>query len=83
MDVVNAAGMSVYLKTETADLFARLKDQKDHRPLIAGKTDDELIDFIMKKVSERESFYYQAKLIFHTGEKEGAEQLAEVLKSCM
>lgn len=56
-------GISIYLKTSEELLFTRLNKQKKGRPLISSMTDDELKDYISKKIKEREFFYNQADFI--------------------
>ena len=49
--------LSIYLKASVATLFERLVSNKNKRPLIADKTEDEMKEFIAKHLFDR-SFYY-------------------------
>lgn len=48
---------SIYLKASIDTLFERLVVNKDKRPLIANKNEDEMKEFIAKHLFDR-SFYY-------------------------
>ena len=62
MDVINQNGISVYLKGEVEFLFKMLVDGREHRPLLKGKTNEELITFIAEKLASREEYYNKAQL---------------------
>lgn len=66
MELMNGNATTIYLKAEPKTLMHRLKDSTDTRPLLAGKTDTELLEFITNKLREREAFYCQAKVILKT-----------------
>jgi shikimate kinase len=61
--MINSNAISVYLEMDSKSLFHRLKDTSE-RPLLMNMDENELIDFISKKLKEREKFYLQSKLIF-------------------
>ncbi len=64
MEIINATGISFYLQMSPVALVKRLtRTEKRTRPLIAGKTDEELIEYIQLKLSEREQFYLKSKFI--------------------
>lgn len=62
MDVLNTLGTTVYLQCSNETLFARLKMERDHRPLIAGLSDDELQEAIEYRMSQRDPIYSHAKI---------------------
>jgi shikimate kinase len=62
MAVLNALGTTIYLQCSNETLFSRLKNERDHRPLIAGLSDDELHEAISYRMQQREPIYKQAKL---------------------
>ncbi len=66
MELMNKTGTTVYIKTDSEELAARLLASKTERPLIAGKSEDELIPFISKHLATRECYYMNAKIIYHT-----------------
>ena len=63
MDWMNKNGITVYLKASPAQLMFRLLPEKDKRPIIKNISDDELENFISKKLEEREKYYLQAQII--------------------
>lgn len=66
MKLMNQTGTTVYIHAKPQELAARLLASKNVRPIIAGKSKDELIPFISDHLQEREGFYNQAKLIYKT-----------------
>lgn len=66
MKIMNNAGITLYIEAEPEELAARLLASKTVRPLIAGKSEDELIPFIKKHLSQRERYYKSAQIIYHT-----------------
>lgn len=81
VDWMNNHGSTIYLKTPVSILVDRLKSETNHRPLLAGKTDSQLKDFISMKLEERSSFYQQARYVFEykTG-KENADELLVLIQ---
>ena len=67
MNRMNEMGVTVYLHRPSKELFQRLKNAKTERPLIAGLSDEELIDFISAQLEEREQFYNQAQFVLTRG----------------
>ncbi|HEY4650018.1 MAG TPA: shikimate kinase [Pontibacter sp.] len=67
MALMNAAGTTIFLDVPPEELAERLS-QSDLtvRPLLAGKTQSELIPFVGKTLAERRQFYEQAKYIVAT-----------------
>ncbi|MBS3769453.1 MAG: shikimate kinase [Bacteroidales bacterium] len=63
MDYMNNTGITVYLKMKPEQLVSRLKDGREERPLIKNKDDQELLQFIRDKLSERETYYSKAHMI--------------------
>ena len=61
MEYMNRQAMTVYLKATPETLFQHLKMGKTERPLLKGKTDEELIDFIRSSLATREPFYSRAR----------------------
>jgi shikimate kinase len=63
MNIMNGKGVTIYLHRPPKELFQRLKNAKTERPLIAGLSDEELLDFISTQLEEREQFYNQAQFV--------------------
>ncbi len=65
MDWMNEHGKTVYMKLPPKALLSRLSQKEvESRPLLKGKTTEELLEFIQSKLEEREPFYNRAKIIF-------------------
>lgn len=86
MDIVKRSGTSVYLRPTEEVLLIRLIHGKHKRPLLANKTDDEILQFIREQLAWREPYYLKADITFnasHLEHKEdihiSAEALAEQL----
>ncbi len=80
MEWINQNGISVYLKTNHDILFQRLKNGRQQRPLLRGKTDEELRLYIEEKLKEREPFYNQAHIVLEQNSNEAmAEKIIEAL----
>lgn len=63
MELMNANGITVYIAPDTAVLATRLIKSRTERPLIAGKSRDELISFINNSMLKRTPFYEKSKII--------------------
>jgi len=62
MDIMNANGITVYLKMSPEGIASRLKTAKKKRPLVQSMKDDELLEFIKNKLEERKGFYEKATI---------------------
>jgi len=58
--IMNDHGCTVYIKLPPDALKDRLLNSKTERPLIKGKSESELLEFISSLLAEREKFYRQA-----------------------
>lgn len=65
MNYLNLQGDTFYLKAASEVLRAHLMMGKTQRPLIMGKTSDELIDYIKQALQQRSPFYEKAKHTLH------------------
>lgn len=63
MEYMNRQGDTVYLQASPEVLSAHLKMGKGVRPLLVGKTEEQLQQYIRESLSAREPFYTQAKHI--------------------
>jgi len=66
MNVMLSCGKVVYLKTSPQALARRLIRSHTERPLIKGKTENELQQYITEKLAEREPFYHRAHIVVQT-----------------
>ena len=61
--IISCGGEVVYLKAEPEVLYKHLVMSKNDRPLLRGKTPEQLITFIREQLEKREPFYTKAKYI--------------------
>lgn len=63
MEVIKRTGKSLYLNGSPRILADRLRQSKVERPLIKGKTYEELVAFIDETLNKREKWYKQADVV--------------------
>ncbi len=63
MQQMNEAGITIYLAPDNEILAYRLLKSKTERPLIAGKSREELMAFIASALEKRAPFYEQSKIV--------------------
>ena len=80
MDFMNEHGVTVLLQAQTSTLFNRLKVAKSQRPLLADKSDDELMTFIMTGLQKRQVFYSKAQYVFASDELESQKQIVDSIQ---
>jgi shikimate kinase len=61
MEWMNENGITIWLNEPVELLVKRLAKEKEHRPLIKDLTDEQMSDFLTKKLDERKPFYSLAK----------------------
>lgn len=70
MDFINRHGRSVYLEVPVAVLAERLLAYgQAQRPLLAGKSEAELISFLTQTLDHRRQFYGRASHVLPAGEQ--------------
>ena len=80
MEYMNARGQTVFLDVDVEILFRRLRIAKRQRPILQGKSDDELRAFIVEALEKRAPFYSQARYRFDGGRLESRSQIAESVR---
>lgn len=75
MDYMNERGTTVLLNASLDRLFSRLKRGRHKRPLLAGKNDDELRQFIIDGLAARHPFYSRAAHRFESDLLESSSQI--------
>ena len=60
IDYMNQQGQVVYLKATPDVLYSHLLMAKTERPLLKGKTPEQLKDFIKEQLAHREQYYSKA-----------------------
>lgn len=61
MEYLNQQGQVVYLKASPEVLYKHLQMARVERPLIKGKSQEELLTFIREQLEKREPFYSKAR----------------------
>lgn len=64
MEFMKGAGTTVYLKVSVGQLAKRLELCKHSRPVLQGRSGDDLQCFIAESLRKREPFYSQAAVVF-------------------
>lgn len=77
---MNEHGITIWLDEPINILAERLKKEKEHRPLIKDLSDEELHEFLSRKLGERYPFYLQAQHHLQDS-KIFDHSFAEILKS--
>ncbi len=80
MDWMNRRGKTIYIQLSPKTLADRLEHEKHKRPVLNGRTEDELIAFIEQKLQERDPVYTQANIIA-SGIGITPEKVLDLLKS--
>ncbi|MCC8088780.1 MAG: shikimate kinase [Rikenellaceae bacterium] len=84
MDMMNEAGLTVYLQVSPEGLMQRLRYGLDKRPLLKGKSEEELLEFITEALGKREEFYSKAQLIVGCDgytDMQIIDRLADIIKN--
>lgn len=63
MALMNRSGVTVYLKLSPERLTDRLLTARTQRPLVAGKSPEELLVYITETLAGREVYYGQANVV--------------------
>jgi len=79
MELMNDSGFCIFLDVEIESLVKRLIHAKTERPLIKGKSKEELLLFIEGLMQKRRPFYEKAKYILK-GKEILPEQVISLLK---
>lgn len=80
MDYMNQQADVVYLKGTPEVLIAHLKMGKGVRPLLLGKSDEELRTFITEQLAYREQFYNKAKYIYDISTMDSFDKIKESIE---
>ncbi len=75
IDYMNQQGQVVYLRCEPEVLQKHLTMGKTERPLLKGKSEEELISFIKEQLQKREPFYNKAQYILDVSLMDNYEKI--------
>ena len=77
IEYMNAHGQTVFLDVHPDVLFRRLRVATQQRPILQGKTDEELRTFICEALAKRAPHYDKATYRFDGSRLESRKQIAE------
>jgi len=80
MEVMNNNGITVYIAPDTEILAARLLKSRTERPLIAGKSPENLISFINDALLKRAPFYEKSKIIIRGENNLDVQTVIELIR---
>lgn len=72
--------ISIYLKASIDVIFDRLRNEKENRPLVANKSDENLKEFVAKHLFERSYYYNQATFTVLIDNKDPESIVKEILE---
>lgn len=65
MDLMKKKGRTIFVHPSIEVLAARLEQGKEERPLIRGKTQEEIRQYVAEKMKERKEYYGRADILFN------------------
>lgn len=77
MEYMNAQGTTVFLDASVDVIFTRLTIARTQRPLVDGKTDEELRSYITETLNRRLPYYSRATHSFCANQLENVKQISE------
>lgn len=80
MEYMNAHGTTVFLNTPIDRLHSRLMRGRHKRPLIANKSDEELLIFIKDALAKRMEHYSKAQIEFSSERLENKSEIANTAR---
>lgn len=80
MDYMNSQAETIYLKAEPEVLAMHLRMGKGRRPLIEGKSPEELQAYILESLREREPYYTKAKYTLDVSLLENFSKIQESVR---
>lgn len=81
LTLIKTTGISIYLSVPVPILLHRLSNAYTERPLLAGKSEAELKEYMTKTLKEREEFYLKANYVVESSNtgKELVERIVNFL----
>jgi shikimate kinase len=76
---MNQHGITLYLQANTDLLFTRLKSESDKRPVLGGRSDEALKQFISNKIEERNVYYSQCAWTIQQGDGDAENILKQIM----
>lgn len=63
IDYLNSVSNTVYLRATSDVILEHLRVSRGKRPLLEGKSPDELAEYVTSQIKEREPFYMKARTV--------------------
>ena len=82
MEFMNRTGKTVFLNVHPDVLFRRLRIAKQQRPILQGKEDDELMDFIIQALEKRAPFIRRRNISLMRTNWKTAGRLNRLCNAC-
>ncbi len=79
MSYMRSRGVTLYLEASVEAVCRRLLVAKVKRPLVEGKTPEELQDYVAGMLRQRETYYRQADYTFDSNDYESVEAVDEAV----
>ncbi len=77
MDWMNEQGVTIYLEVPEDVLVNRVLTDNNKRPLLQGKSADQLSEYVKGTLAKRNKYYYQAQFVCHAAHP--MDELVDVL----
>lgn len=81
MAYMNRVGHTIFLKADTDTILAHLAMSRTKRPLLEGKTGEELRQYVDTQLKLREPYYAQAQHTQHIKLIDGFDKVNEIVQS--
>lgn len=83
MDYLNSVAETYYLKATPETILAHLSMAKGRRPLLEGKSPEELDAFVRAQLQAREPFYAKARHVIDVNILDSFERISDVVNLIM
>ncbi len=81
MDYMLSRGECVYLTTTPERIFQRVRKKIEKRPLLTGKSEEEVLRFIKESIEGRELFYRRAGITCDSYHLENTRQISTTINA--
>lgn len=78
---MNTIGQTVYLKVSVDELAKRLELAKATRPVLRGRSGNELKLFIAEMLEDRDPFYHQAGIVFNAEQMIDEQDVSHIVEA--
>lgn len=81
MEFLNSNGVTVFLETSIPVLISRLQEENAKRPLVSGKTNEEIRAKVLSQLCDRLPHYMEAKLKWHGDDLNSEKEINDNVES--